>query len=715
MTNPREKCLSCRDSDMNENINENVDEIPKNNLDEIVVENIVNETMDEIEFLDQYSDDERIRSEEVRRWYQGKIDQSVSSNEEKKQKKEKDMETEIETSSPKKEAGRRKDSWEDLNIQPRWPCTECGKGVGRGSVKCNQCQEWTHQKCSGLTSTKRWDKNYKCTKCKGTAKCAIISKRGGRKIKNKINKEKNVRAMKEIVESMQRIARGKRRPREENTPEKADKFEKSPSKKKLKENRMHERDREEEVIDISPKNDNEIKKKHGGNDISNKSLISLNGTNLCKEDIESVNDGKYVTDQVIEFFMQSCMQSYEEQTEVNKTRERIKIIGPAMTYLLQKEDSKSAIKQHKKELNLNNHEWVIYTINNNSDPEKGDGGTHWSLLIYRKKDNKYIYFDSVKEINLRHAKELITNLAVDNESFGMNGDLPTYKVAKCKQQNNSFDCGIFVMVYMSAIISNITGGREIEDDRFIQFETEEMRGLVRAAIQEAIDRKEAGDEVPNIMDVINEMYFVGRNNDNRSGRKEQEAKKPRDAPNEINKESSKWDRKDSKSAKNENNFEHKNKIGRNNEKDEEKASRRDGIDERNSPREKCWYYMNRFCKFGNYCRREHPEICKMWLDNGRCENINDTCTLPHPTICISHSKREICYRRNCGLVHPKNRVKTNQRPQEKRTGKPWLNNKIIDNKRTDMRKDDFLDMRYMIREELKYLMRRQENPRKYYP
>ena len=717
MTSPRERFLSCRDEDMNENINENVDEIPKNSGDEIMVGNIVNDTMDEIEFLDQYSDDEKIRSEEVRRWYQGKIDQNESSNEEKK-KKEKDMEKEIETSSPRKEAGRQKVSWGELNSQPRWPCTECEKGVGKGSVKCNQCEEWTHQKCSGLTSTKRWDKNYKCKKCKGTTKCAIISKRGGRKMKNNTNKEKNVRAMKEIVESIQRIARGKRRPREENTPEKSDKSEKSPSKKKLKENRMHEGDIEKEVIDISTKNDNENKKKHGGNDISNKSLISLNGTNLCKEDIESVNDGKYVTDQVIEFFMQSCMQSYEERTEANNTRERIKIIGPAMTYLLQKEDSKSTIKQHKKELNLNNHEWVIYTINNNSDPEKGDGGTHWSLLIYRKKDNKYIYFDSVKEVNLRHVKELITNLAVDNESFGMNGDLPTYKVAKCKQQNNSFDCGIFVMVYMSAIISNITGGREIEDDRFLQFETEEMRGLVRAAIQEAIDRKEAGDEVPNIIDVINEMYFVGRYDNNRNGRKEQEAKKPRDAPNKINKESSKWDRKDPKFTKNENNFDHKNKIGRNNEKDEEKASRNYGIDERNSPREKCWYYMNRICKFGNYCRREHPEICKMWLENGRCENINDTCTLPHPTLCISHSRREICYRRNCGFVHPKNRVKTNQRPQEMRTRKPWLNNNInnnIINKRTDMRKDDFLYMRYMIREELKYMMSRQENPRKYYP
>ena len=100
--------------------------------------------------------------------------------------------------------------------------------------------------------------------------------------------------------------------------------------------------------------------------------------------------------------------------------------------------------------------------------------------------------------------------------------------------------------------------------------------------------------------------------------------------------------------------------------------------------------MNRSCKFGNYCRREHPEICKRWLEKGRCENINDTCTFPHPTICISHIKREICYRRNCGLVHPKNRLKTYQRPQEKRTWKPWQNNKIINNQRTDMGKDDFL-------------------------
>ena len=154
MTKPRERFLSCRDADMNESLNENLNETPKNNLDEIVVETMVNESMDEIEFLDQYPDDERIRSEEVRRWYNGKIDLSESSNEEKKQKKKKDTETEIETSSTIKEAGRRKDSWEDLNKQPRWPCTEYGKGVGRGSVMCNQCGEWSHQKCSGLTSHK---------------------------------------------------------------------------------------------------------------------------------------------------------------------------------------------------------------------------------------------------------------------------------------------------------------------------------------------------------------------------------------------------------------------------------------------------------------------------------------------------------------------------------------------------------------------------------
>ena len=43
---------------MNESLNENLNETPKNNLYEIVVETMVNESMDEIEFLDHPEQDE---------------------------------------------------------------------------------------------------------------------------------------------------------------------------------------------------------------------------------------------------------------------------------------------------------------------------------------------------------------------------------------------------------------------------------------------------------------------------------------------------------------------------------------------------------------------------------------------------------------------------------------------------------------------------------
>jgi len=32
----------------------------------------------------------------------------------------------------------------------RWPCAVCGKGVGRNSIQCTNCQKWVHLKCSGI-------------------------------------------------------------------------------------------------------------------------------------------------------------------------------------------------------------------------------------------------------------------------------------------------------------------------------------------------------------------------------------------------------------------------------------------------------------------------------------------------------------------------------------------------------------------------------------
>ena len=68
----------------------------------------------------------------------------------------------------------------------------------------------------------------------------------------------------------------------------------------------------------------------------------------------------------------------------------------------------------------------------------------------------------------------------------------------------------------------------------------------------------------------------------------------------------------------------------------------------------CKNFIHRVCNFGNYCRYTHPDICREWEVNGRCEGVNGACKMPHPQICITHIKRETCRWRNCGFVHPRN-------------------------------------------------------------
>ena len=48
-----------------------------------------------------------------------------------------------------------------------FPCAICRTGVGSNSIFCKGCKHWVHKKCSGL---KTEDPDYRCTRCKGTAR-----------------------------------------------------------------------------------------------------------------------------------------------------------------------------------------------------------------------------------------------------------------------------------------------------------------------------------------------------------------------------------------------------------------------------------------------------------------------------------------------------------------------------------------------------------------
>ncbi len=45
----------------------------------------------------------------------------------------------------------------------------------------------------------------------------------------------------------------------------------------------------------------------------------------------------------------------------------------------------------------------------------------------------------------------------------------------------------------------------------------------------------------------------------------------------------------------------------------------------------CKYFVNSACFYGHSCRNFHPEVCKEWAKNGKCQNLNrgQGCKLVH--------------------------------------------------------------------------------------
>ena len=135
------------------------------------------------------------------------------------------------------------------------------------------------------------------------------------------------------------------------------------------------------------------------------------------------------------------------------------MIQPAIVQLLQLGEGTN-VKEQKNHLNMTKYDWILFPISNRENPMEGDGGTHFSLLIFSKIEHRFLHFDPVKAINRRNALDLMTNL-MDRESVNNEGNLyklPVFEEAKCAQQGNGFDCGPFIIGYMMEAVKIINDG-----------------------------------------------------------------------------------------------------------------------------------------------------------------------------------------------------------------------------------------------------------------
>lgn len=109
-------------------------------------------------------------------------------------------------------------------------------------------------------------------------------------------------------------------------------------------------------------------------------------------------------------------------------------------------------------INAHKKSFIIFAINNNE--ENAAGGSHWSLCVFSKPDNNaFCHFDSAGYFN-HFACESLVNvmkncLKLPKAEFK--------RIDNCLQQNNAYDCGIYVLCHADLVCKTIMKSKSLKD------------------------------------------------------------------------------------------------------------------------------------------------------------------------------------------------------------------------------------------------------------
>jgi sentrin-specific protease 8 len=77
----------------------------------------------------------------------------------------------------------------------------------------------------------------------------------------------------------------------------------------------------------------------------------------------------------------------------------------------------------------------------------GGSGSHWSLLVISTNDRTAFHYDSSRGTNLFAAKQVIQKI-----NQGLSRPLQFQHLKDTPQQNNNYDCGVYVCCIMQHLI-----------------------------------------------------------------------------------------------------------------------------------------------------------------------------------------------------------------------------------------------------------------------
>lgn len=208
--------------------------------------------------------------------------------------------------------------------------------------------------------------------------------------------------------------------------------------------------------------------------------VTIGDVSLSHEDVETLAPRRFLSDLIIAYAFQ----------ELERSDASVRLVQPASVFMAACGIVGDDLAALLRPLALDTADTVYLPVNNNDAPDRAYGGSHWSLLVFRRASLSFHHYDSYHGHNDRVARRIAAAFA---RALNAPSNAPVIAESAAPQQSNSFDCGIFVICVAEALQRG-GGGEALAE---VPLRAATRRDELRAAIGEAVAAKAARASQPS--------------------------------------------------------------------------------------------------------------------------------------------------------------------------------------------------------------------------
>ncbi|XP_054752040.2 sentrin-specific protease 8-like isoform X1 [Lytechinus pictus] len=164
-------------------------------------------------------------------------------------------------------------------------------------------------------------------------------------------------------------------------------------------------------------------------------VLSYHNCLLRRSDLALLEKPRWLNDQVISFAFE-----YYEYDLFKDFSDDVAFIGPDIAQFI-KLSQGAEVGMFLESLNLAYKQLVFLAIND-SESDTSVGGSHWSLLVCCRRDSTFRHYDSASSYNEHAARQIAEKM---QPHVGLEKSHVMFVQEQCTQQENGYDCGLFVI------------------------------------------------------------------------------------------------------------------------------------------------------------------------------------------------------------------------------------------------------------------------------